>query len=380
MLIEHFWQDEDKRYWVDCRVNSLYRFLSFYGIEIPRSYIFLLSEAYSFYYLYIDFENSKVPRIPFVATSESCLEKTLFKALNIQSMTERLDNSEAAFEKLKDFMRVQKPILMHAIEYVFIGRTEVLDRLKVNIRMQSIPILIGIDEDENYVLYWFSSGQNDSQNPITVRKRKDVDYLRSIECAPYPPDYQCTYISGFVSPISKEFIIQRLNEAIKHITQKMLNGFQIDPVAICNLAATESSTGLNAMGKMNSDLQKMLSVMRRHPEDGEHKKRCYLALLLFRVFLFKASISSLRQEFGSALCQLSDDIHDTTLSGIGHEFIGVSRGWKRLFVMLGRLKSGNFCVEQIAEICDIFNIIYEQERIGFNKLAKYYDIKEEPLC
>ena len=378
MLIKHFFQDEDNRYWIDCRINSLHRLVSFYGIEISRNYVFLLSEAYSFYYLYIDFKNSMISRLPFVATSESRLEKTLFQSLNIQSVTERLDNSTASFERLKDFIRLQKPILLHAIEHVFIGHTAVLDKLKVNIRMQSIPILIGIDEDENYILYWFSSGQRYSENPIVVQSRKEMDFLRSIECAPYPPDFQCTYITNSILPLSKEFIIQRLHEAVKSITKKMLCGFNIDSIAIKNLDATESYSGLKAMKKMNADLHTMFSVMQLHPEDIDYKKRCYLSCLLFRVFLFKASISSFRQEFGAALCQLSDEISDTILSDIGRDFLSVSRNWKKIFIILGRMKASSFCVEQIAEVCETFNTIYEQERLGFRKLAKYYGLMEEP--
>lgn len=370
-------QKKDEKYWIDCRVNSLRQFLLYYGIDIPRNYVFLLSEAYTYYYMYTNFEEANVFHIPFVAASESSLEDKLFRALGFQYVTERLDESTDSFDKMKDLIYSQRPVLMHTVEQMFVKHVEVFEKLKVNLRMQSIPILIGIDEKDNYILYWISSGQKE---PIMVRNKKEIDRLRSIECAPYPPDYWCTYIAKQIPNISKHYLIEKLHQAVKNITRKMLYGVQIDSQAIKNLNATEAYIGLEAINKMNAALQQMLYYMSKHPEDMEYKKKSYLSILIAKIGLFKGSKSAFRKEFGDALCQLADETSNKNLSEIGLEFIEITRSWRRLFLQISKIEHKNFSVESLFELCDIFNHIYETEFIAFQKLAKYYEISEEDLC
>lgn len=364
-------QNADDKYWIDCRVNSLNQFLLYYGINISRHYIFLLSEAYTFYYFYINFKEAKVSHIPFAAASESCLEEKLFQALKISSVSERLDDSEEAFEKLRNLTQSGIPVLMHTIEQMFIRHVEVLEKLKVNIRMQSIPILIKIDEMDNYVLYWISAGQ---KNPIMIRNKEEIDRLRSIDCAPYPPDYNCTYVSGKVSGISKEFLNEKLHQAIKNIAQKMLFGNYLDPVAKKNLNATDVYVGLEAIGKMNSELKTMMLYMSENPNDKNYLNRCYLSILIVKIGLFKGSKSSFRKEFGDTLCQFASEISDERLSKIGIKFIEISLDWKRLFRLISQMTRKNLSIELFSKICDTFESIYKSEYNEFYELAKYYGI------
>lgn len=370
-------QKKEEQYWIDCRVNSLYQFLSYYGINISRNYIFLLTEAYTYYYMYTNFEETNIFHIPFVAASESCLEAPLFRALGFQAVTVRLDDSTVSFEKMKDLIRSNTPILFHAIEQMFVKHTEVFEKLKVNLRMQSIPLLIGINEKDNYILYWISSGQKD---PIMIRDKKEIDRLRGIECAPYSPDYQCVYITNHPSNISEHNLIKIVHQAVKNITRKMLYGVEIDPQVLKNLNATESYVGLEAMAKMNAALQQMLCYLSRDPEDMEYKKKCYLSILIAKIGLFKGSKSAFRKEFGDALCQLADETLSENLFEIGLKFIETSHIWKKLFLKVGRMKQKDLNIEFLTELCNGFNSIYEIELIAFQNLEKYYKVLEEDLC
>lgn len=377
MLIINTKQTIDENYWVDCRVNSLRQFLLYYGIDISRNYIFLLSEAYTYYYMYTNFEDANVFHVPFVAASESSLDETLFRALGFQTITESLDDSAVSFEKMKNLIQLQSPILMHTVEQMFVKHTEVLEKLKVNIRMQSIPLLIGIDERDNYILYWISSGQKE---PIMVRNKKEIDRLRSVECVPYPPGYRCTYITEEILNISNQCLTQKLHQSIKNTTRKMLYGNPIDAQAIKNLHATEAYIGLEAMSKMNGALQEMLIYMSKYPNDVEYKKKCYLSVLIAKIGLFKGSKSAFRKEFGEALCQLANESLNKNLFEIGLVFIEISHSWRRLFLQISKMNQKNVEVESFSELFDIFNLIYETEFIAFQKLAKYYEIAEENLC
>lgn len=367
-------QNKDEK-WMDCRINSLYQFLLYYEIDIPRDYIFLLSEAYTYYYMYINFNDANISNVYFSAASESCLEINVLNALGFQFITGRLDDTNDSLKKMMEIVDKRKnPILMHSVEYMFIKDQMVLEKLKVNIRMQSIPILIGFDEKENYILYWSSSSQLE---PIKVHDKTEFDKLRSMECTPYSPDFRCTYNTGSIPVISSESLINELHNSIKNITIKMLCGVEIDPEAIKNFNTTEAYIGLEAMLKMKNDLKDMLSYMQNNPEDTKKGKEFYLSILIMKIGLFKGSRYSFRKEFSSALFRLADETSDKTLFDIANEFANIAKIWTKFFVAINKIKLSGFNAELLKHIFDVFSLIYEKEKQEFYNLATYYEISEE---
>lgn len=374
-MIEDVRSEEYEKNWIDCRINSLRYFLLQYNIDLSRNYIFLLSEAYTYYFMYIDFQNTNVLHIPFVAASESCLEDNVFKALCLETVTKRLDESLESLDFMKKMVKSGKPILMHAVEQLFIKHVEVLNKLKVNIRMQSIPVLVDIDKHDNYVLYWSTSSQ---MNPIMIRKKDEIDRLRSIECVPYPPDYLCTYVTDISQNISKDDLVCELHHAVKRVTIKMIKGAEIDVEAKKNLNATESYIGLSAMRKMRDFIEEMIDTISTDSNNVDYVRKCYLSVLIAKIGLFKGSITSFRKEFGEALMQFANDTDNQRLYDISKYFLEVSHYWKKLFVQIGKM-NGDLTIDSFISLYNIFDSIYKLECIAFNDLANYYNISEENL-
>ena len=360
-------KEADSKYWVDCRINSLYQFMLCYGIEIPRNYIFLLSEAFSFYYMHINYNKIN---IPFAAASENNLEDNFFHALEYNIIEERLDDSTEALNKMKFLIQANSPILMHTIEQMFVRHAEIMDdNLKVNIRMQSIPILIGIDDNSNnYMMYWVSSGQ--SNPPFMIRAKRDIDRLRNVNCLPYAPNYWCTYLNETPSIIENVFLFDKVQEAVANIVKKMIYGKVIDPLLIKNFNTTEAYIGLEAMERMCLDLKQMSNHIAEHPDDIGYMKKSYLSLLMANIGLFKGSHTSFRKEFGEALCQLGTDISVNELSMIGVKFIEISHYWKKLFLFINKLgKKESDKVVLFLLISQMFDCIYKLEYEQFSKLS-----------
>jgi len=371
-------KNNSEKNWIDCRINSLYNFLLYYGIDISRDYIYLLSEAYSYYYIYTNLRTANISNVPFAAASESNLEIKTLSALGFQIVMEKLDDSDNSLNKMKELVnQKKKPILMHTVEYMFIRHVEVLEKLKINIRMQSIPILLGFDEKDDYIMYWSSTNQKDS---ITVRKKREIDHLRSIECVPYAPNYWCVYVANVTSNFSSEYLVTQLHKAIKNVTKKMIYGVDIDSEAIKNLNASEAYIGLKAMEKMKCDLQSMLNNIPKCPDDAGYRKKCYLYILITKIGLFKGSNYSFRKEFGSALTKFADEIADKSLSDIAIDFTEIAICWRKLFVIISKMKLANFDALFLRNVYNAFNDIYEKECKVFYKLATYYEISEEYLC
>lgn len=353
-----------KREMLDCRMKSLKELLRSMDIELSSYEVLVLCGGITFNYGKADFKKYEINNVPYALVSEDKVEEKLLHILNVDYIKEKIDASEQGWNRIKELLDHEIPVLFKYDGSVF-SRTK---RSKVNIQYLSLLLLVGYDDETREVaVVLTNTNELDTYQKIPY---EEFQKYRGSQCIPYSPDYECVYIKDKkLKTMTKEEINSCLLRGIYSICNKMLYGQSIEGVHSDLFECNNFEVGIKAMKKMKRDIRSMLPGS--FPWNRKQVKLVKFSMLFLRDNILHGSTTGYRKEFAKAIIIIGDYYSSKEVKDIGEEFIKISKGWSDFLLYMGRCAHNDKKMFlELLKMYVVFSWIIRKEERAFKKLNK----------
>lgn len=369
LLITEF-EKIDRREMLDCRMKTLKEFARFYGTDLPTSYVYLLTESFSFWLGKINFPSLSVTNIPYAVVSDNQVEQTFFANLDLEVMQEAIPADASGMAHLKSLVDAGLPVICKMDGRIFLPRKELkADSSVSQIHYLSYVLLVGYDNQLDrvrIVLTHFNSIEAPISFPIS-----EFQAARESVCFPYSPGCMCLYRtkrSKVALPDAK--IETLLLYSIKRTVANMLYG-QARVLNIPDFDCHQLNSGLAAMEDFRNCLLTYQVELSADKKNEILRKKIEFSLLFLRSSLMNGTVTGFRYEFGQALVRFGEEFGYWKFEEAGKKFLTSAKLWQEWLSLVGRIPHDmNHLSHYLDRIEMVFNKIIHLEKKAFLWIEK----------
>ena len=354
------------KYCYDCRINSIYEVLRYYGTEISPLKLMALSELYDFTFCYINLPDLEIEHLPYAVASLDNIQYKVFDKLGVKYEKKRWDGSKEAEKEILKVLGTGTPIMMRTDHRALLNSGQENDTIPV--RHLALPVLLGYSEDFSKVFFFWTSQNNTP--PFGMIDKNRFNQYRGSVCLPYSPDYECCYIAdaGSLQKLTGSDIDQKVRESLTAICRKMMESGRKDESM--QGFATEQYYGVEAMQKFGEEFRNLLVAWKDNPNDPETDGYTRFVVAFTKSNFWRGSMSAYREELGEIIKGYGKEHNLPKLSTQGDKLFKLGSLWKEIIYTCVKSTHGNGIEKNLMTISKDIAKATEQE-------AKIY---EAVLC